>query len=103
VKVLEHEADAYGRESGTIGRLFVAGFAAGWERPWASAGAWQELVERFVELGFDEFVFPEPDPEDWSVFELVTRTVIPDLRQSRTASRQSAARSNVGVGSANAE
>jgi hypothetical protein len=58
----------------------------------ARGGCWQELAERFVELGFREFVFPEPDLADWPMFELVTRSVIPAFRQSIVASPQSAAK-----------
>jgi alkanesulfonate monooxygenase SsuD/methylene tetrahydromethanopterin reductase-like flavin-dependent oxidoreductase (luciferase family) len=86
VELLDDEAAAVGREPRAIARAFLAGFAAGCEAPWASLGAWQEIVGQFLELGFDEFVFPEPDLEDWPVFESVVGGVIPDLRQSRTAS-----------------
>src|SRR5207244_6938617 len=65
---------------------FLAGFAAGCEAPWASVAAWQEVVGSFLDLGFDEFVFPEPALEDWPVFESVVSRVIPDLRSSRTLS-----------------
>jgi hypothetical protein len=86
VKLLDDAAAAVGREPRTIARVFLAGFAAGCEAPWASLGASHEIVGQFLELGFDEFVFPEPDLEDWSVFESVVSGLIPDLRQSQTAS-----------------
>src|SRR5207249_2075953 len=71
VEVLDTEAAALGREPRAIMRVFLAGFAAGCDAPWASLGAWQEIVGQFLDLGFDEFVFPEPAPEDWPVFESV--------------------------------
>jgi hypothetical protein len=42
------------------------------------------MVGRFLELGFEEFVFPEPGLEDWPVFEAVIRRVNPDIRRIGT-------------------
>jgi hypothetical protein len=86
VELLDDGAAAVGRDPRAIARVFLAGFAAGCDAPWASLAAWQEVVGRFLDLGFDEFVFPEPDLEDWPVFESVVSRVIPDLRSRRTLS-----------------
>ena len=48
--------------------------------------AWQEVVGRLLDLGFDEFVFPEPDLEGCPVFESVVSSVIPDLGSGRSLS-----------------
>jgi alkanesulfonate monooxygenase SsuD/methylene tetrahydromethanopterin reductase-like flavin-dependent oxidoreductase (luciferase family) len=82
-ELLNEEAAALGRDAGTIGRIFLAGFAPGATAPWASPAAWQEIVGRFLDLGFDEFVFPEPQAHEWTVFERVVAEAIPALASPR--------------------
>jgi alkanesulfonate monooxygenase SsuD/methylene tetrahydromethanopterin reductase-like flavin-dependent oxidoreductase (luciferase family) len=55
--------------------------------PWRSVGYFEDMVGRFREIGIDEFVlyWPQhwgPTPHEDTVFEEVTKTVIPRLRRS---------------------
>ncbi len=57
--------------------------------PWRSAEYFQDMVGRFSEIGIDEFVlyWPrtwDPDPREDAVFEEVTATVMPRLREPAT-------------------
>lgn len=81
-ELLNIEATALRRDPSTIGRIFNAGFAPGAEKPWQSVDAFEELVGRFTDLGFDEFVFLEPEPDEWAVFEQVVNRVMPSLSSS---------------------
>lgn len=72
--LLDEEAAALGRDPDSIGRVFLAGFAAGAEKPWSSMDAFQHIVGQFGEIGFTEFVFPEPTPNEWPVFEEAIET-----------------------------
>ena len=80
-ELLVQEATALGRDPGAIGRIFLAGFAPGTLSPWASAEAFATIVGRFRALGFDEFVLPEPQPDEWATFERVAAEVMPALRR----------------------
>ncbi len=51
---------------------------------WSDDATLKSVVERFVPLGFTEFVlYPPPRPQ-WDRIDHLARTVLPDLRQSRT-------------------
>jgi alkanesulfonate monooxygenase SsuD/methylene tetrahydromethanopterin reductase-like flavin-dependent oxidoreductase (luciferase family) len=76
-ELLSEEALAQGRDPATIGRVFATGFCPGSERPWQSVEAFEELVGRFHELGFDEFVLLEPGPDEWATFERTVSSFIP--------------------------
>ena len=87
VQLLDGEARQLGRDPATIGRVLVAGFSAATRSPWASVDAWNDLVGRFRELDFDEFVFPDPEPHEVAVFEHVVATEIPRLRSAQAESQ----------------
>jgi hypothetical protein len=91
VQLLDAEARRFGREPTTIGRVLVAGFSAATRSPWASVDAWNDLVGRFRELDFDEFVFPDPEPHEMGVFEHVVATESPRLRSAQAESQSQAA------------
>jgi alkanesulfonate monooxygenase SsuD/methylene tetrahydromethanopterin reductase-like flavin-dependent oxidoreductase (luciferase family) len=88
VQLLENEARLLGRDPSTIGRTLVAGFSTATDSPWVSIEAWHNLVGRFRELGFDEFIFPEPEPHEMAVFEHVVATEMPRYRRAPAESSQ---------------
>ncbi|MCA1645526.1 MAG: helix-turn-helix domain-containing protein [Chloroflexi bacterium] len=87
IQLLDDEARRLGRDPATIGRVLVAGFSAATRSPWASVDAWIDLVGRFRELDFDEFVFPDPEPHEVTVFERLVATEIPRLRRAQAVSQ----------------
>jgi hypothetical protein len=48
--------------------------------PWSSFPAFGDLVGRYSELGFSEFVVYAPEPEQQEAFQVVTGEVMPTLR-----------------------
>ena len=74
--MLDDRAAAHGRDPASITRSFLFGFGPAPEAPWASVEAFHDLVGRYREIGFAEFVFPEPTAADGSVFERVAQEVI---------------------------
>lgn len=71
--LLSEHAAALGRDPGTITRSFLAGFGAAPENLWASVDAFHDFVGRYGEIGFTEFVCPEPSAEETAVFERVVQ------------------------------
>jgi alkanesulfonate monooxygenase SsuD/methylene tetrahydromethanopterin reductase-like flavin-dependent oxidoreductase (luciferase family) len=79
---LSEQAAAQGRDPSAISRAFLAGYGPSPERPWASVEAFQDLIGRYREIGFNEFLFPEPAGAEHEVFERVMQEVVPRLRSS---------------------
>jgi alkanesulfonate monooxygenase SsuD/methylene tetrahydromethanopterin reductase-like flavin-dependent oxidoreductase (luciferase family) len=77
--LLSEEARVLGRDPDSIGRIFLAGFSPGTEAPWASPAAFEDIVSRYRELGFNEFVFPEPEADEWTRFERISGEARPRL------------------------
>jgi hypothetical protein len=88
VQLLDNEARRLGRDPSTIGRTLVAGFSTATDSSWVSIDAWHDLVGRFRELGFDEFIFPEPEPREMAVFEHVVATEMSRYRSAPAESSQ---------------
>lgn len=84
-ELLSEEAAALGREPSTITRSFLAGFSLAPETPWASVAAFEDMVGRYREIGFTEFILPEPSPEEAVIFERVAGEMIPALRDGAVA------------------
>jgi alkanesulfonate monooxygenase SsuD/methylene tetrahydromethanopterin reductase-like flavin-dependent oxidoreductase (luciferase family) len=85
-ELLDETAVALGRDPGSIVRSLLAGYAPGLEAPWASADAVREIVGRYREVGFTEFIFPEPGADETAAFERAVREVIPELRGAAVTS-----------------
>ena len=68
-----------------------------------SIEAWHNLVGRFRELGFDEFIFPEPEPHEMAVFEHVVATEMPRYRPAPAESSQLIASTAAPMNSSSAE
>ena len=81
-ELLSEQAAALGRDPRAIIRSFLAGFSPAAETPWASVDAFQDLVGRYRELGFSEFIFPEPGAGETAVFERVVQEVLPGLQRA---------------------
>jgi alkanesulfonate monooxygenase SsuD/methylene tetrahydromethanopterin reductase-like flavin-dependent oxidoreductase (luciferase family) len=79
-ELLAEEAAALGRDPRSIVRSLLLGYAPGLEAPWASPAAVEEVVGRYREIGFTEFILPEPRVSEAAVFERAVREVIPALR-----------------------
>ncbi|MGH2560268.1 MAG: LLM class flavin-dependent oxidoreductase [Thermomicrobiales bacterium] len=75
-ELLSEHAAALGRDPAAITRSFLAGYGAAPEDPWASSEAFHDLVGRYREIGFSEFVFPEPSAGESDVFERIVADVI---------------------------
>jgi alkanesulfonate monooxygenase SsuD/methylene tetrahydromethanopterin reductase-like flavin-dependent oxidoreductase (luciferase family) len=80
---LEESAFAAGRDPAAIRRSFLVGFTP--DMPWASEDAFRDLIDRYSEIGIDEFVLPDPLPAAASPDLLVrlSQDVMPDLRRHR--------------------
>ena len=79
---LDEQAARCGRDPGGIVRSVLAGFewAAAPSAPWSSVAAFREFVGRYRELGFTEFICPEPTAAQHAVLEAIVGEVIPALR-----------------------
>ena len=47
--------------------------------PWASVGAFEDVIGRYAEVGVDEFIIDQPAPEQFPILEKVAADVIPKL------------------------
>lgn len=74
-ELLSEEAARLGREPESIVRSFLFGFGAAPEDPWASVAAFDDIVGRYREIGFSEFIFPEPDADQMDVLERVAEVM----------------------------
>jgi F420-dependent oxidoreductase-like protein len=82
--ILDEHCAVIGRDPAEIRRSFY-GWSAKMEEqglpdPWQSAGAFEEVVGRYREVGTDEFVLDQPRPEQFPVLEQVVADVLPRLR-----------------------
>jgi alkanesulfonate monooxygenase SsuD/methylene tetrahydromethanopterin reductase-like flavin-dependent oxidoreductase (luciferase family) len=85
--LLDEQAAAAGRAPGDIVRSVLAGFEwpVATADPWASVDAFREFVGRYRELGFTEFIVPEPAGGEEAVLEAVAGEALPSLRAGRGA------------------
>jgi alkanesulfonate monooxygenase SsuD/methylene tetrahydromethanopterin reductase-like flavin-dependent oxidoreductase (luciferase family) len=88
-ELLDQACAAVGREPGEIRRSFY-GWASqmkaqGLPDPWQSTAAFEDVVERYLAVGIDEFVIDQPRPEQFGVLEQVVTDVLPALRRALEA------------------
>lgn len=87
-ELLDERCAVHGRDPATVGRTLLAGSAAVNADPiWSSAGAFEDFVGRFREIGIDSFVLYWPPATvnrsvDDAVVEAIVTDVIPRLRGS---------------------
>jgi alkanesulfonate monooxygenase SsuD/methylene tetrahydromethanopterin reductase-like flavin-dependent oxidoreductase (luciferase family) len=79
-RTLEAHCQRLGRDPATIWRSLLVYHR--FVDVWASTTQVQRLVEAFAPLGFTEYVFYWPRPEQQAVFEQVALEVLPALRGS---------------------
>jgi alkanesulfonate monooxygenase SsuD/methylene tetrahydromethanopterin reductase-like flavin-dependent oxidoreductase (luciferase family) len=83
-QILDEHCARIGRDPREIRRSFY-GWASqmaaeGLPDPWQSAGAFEDVVGRYREVGINEFIFDQPRPEQFPVLEEVATDVVPRLR-----------------------
>jgi alkanesulfonate monooxygenase SsuD/methylene tetrahydromethanopterin reductase-like flavin-dependent oxidoreductase (luciferase family) len=69
--LLDRTAAELGRPPEAIRRAFLFGYSPAEDKPWRSVEAFREYVDAITELGFSEFVFPEPSGAESATFEQV--------------------------------
>ena len=84
-RILDEHCAALGRDPRSISRSFY-GWASkmaeqGLPDPWASVGAFEDVVGRYAEVGINEFIIDQPRPEQLAVLERVAGDVIPKLHE----------------------
>ena len=53
----------------------------GLPNPWQSADAFEDMIGRYREVGVNEFIIDQPQPEQFAVLEAVAADVIPRIRR----------------------
>jgi len=48
--------------------------------PWASTGAFEDMVGRYAEAGVNEFLIDQPRPEQQAALERVAADILPSLK-----------------------
>jgi alkanesulfonate monooxygenase SsuD/methylene tetrahydromethanopterin reductase-like flavin-dependent oxidoreductase (luciferase family) len=79
-QAIDAAAHAAGRDPGSIIRSVSYFPARTEERPWASVEAFTSWVERYQAVGFTDFIFEAPAPEQRDVAERIARDVLPQFR-----------------------
>lgn len=79
-QTMDTAAQAAGRDPASIVRSVSYFPARTEERPWASVDAFTSWVERYREVGFTDFIFEAPGPDQRDVAERVARDVLPQFR-----------------------
>ncbi|MEA2531819.1 MAG: hypothetical protein QOG89_3463 [Thermomicrobiales bacterium] len=82
--ILAEAAAAYGRSPERIRRAFVWAPWVDEFDPWSSVAAFEDFVGRYSAAGVTDFIFDEPEPEQWSTLERVASEVLPQLRSGAT-------------------
>lgn len=84
--ILDEHCATLGRDPGTVRRSFY-GWASkmaeqGLPDPWASVGAFEDVVGRYAEAGVEEFIMDQPGPEQFGALERIVADAIPRLAAS---------------------
>jgi hypothetical protein len=79
-QILDAHCAARGRDPRTITRSFY-GWASkmaeqGLPDPWASVGAFEDVIGRYAEVGINEFIMDQPAPEQFPILEKVAADII---------------------------
>jgi len=78
--LLDEACAEVGRDPGEISRGVYHWVARSDSDPWTSAAAFQEIVGRYREAGFDQFILDHPRDNQLAVLEQVAAEVVPALR-----------------------
>ncbi|MFP6744602.1 MAG: LLM class flavin-dependent oxidoreductase [Alphaproteobacteria bacterium] len=84
-QILDQHCADIGRNPSEIIRSFYGWTSLmaeqGLANPWQSTGAFEDMVGRYREVGVNEFVIDQPQPEQFAVLEAVATDVIPRIRK----------------------
>ena len=84
-QILDQHCADIGRDPREIRRSFYGWSAKmseqGLSDPWESTDSFEEMVGRYREVGINEFIIDQPQPEQFPVLEAVAADVIPRIRQ----------------------
>jgi alkanesulfonate monooxygenase SsuD/methylene tetrahydromethanopterin reductase-like flavin-dependent oxidoreductase (luciferase family) len=78
--VMDAAATKAGRDPASIVRSVSYFPARTEERPWASVGAFVTWVEQYRAVGYTDFIFEAPGPEQREVAARIARNVLPQFR-----------------------
>lgn len=78
--ILDEQCARIGRDPGAIRRSLYGWAAMLPYDPWASVGAFEEVIGRYREVGVDEFIIDQPPVEQFPIVERVAADVLPKLR-----------------------
>jgi alkanesulfonate monooxygenase SsuD/methylene tetrahydromethanopterin reductase-like flavin-dependent oxidoreductase (luciferase family) len=79
-RVIDAAATEAGRDPASIIRSVSYFPARTEERPWASVEAFTSWVERYRAVGFTDFIFEAPGPDQRGVADRIARDVLPQFR-----------------------
>ena len=85
-QILDEKCAAIAREPSSLRRSLYYSIAREAD-PWASVGAFEDVVGRYREAGIDEFILDHPRDEQLPVLERVAAHILPRLRTRLTTSR----------------
>jgi F420-dependent oxidoreductase-like protein len=79
-EILNEACERVGRDPSEIVRSLYGWASVMPDDPWASVGAFEDVVGRYYEAGIHEFLIDQPPVEQFDVLERVATDVIPRLR-----------------------
>ncbi len=84
-QILDQHCADIGRDPSEIIRSFYGWTSLmaeqGLANPWQSTDAFEDMVGHYREVGVNEFVIDQPQPEQFAVMEVVATDVIPRIRK----------------------
>ena len=88
-QILDQHCADFGRDPREIRRSFYGWSSKmseqGLANPWESTDSFEEMVGRYREVGVNEFIIDQPQPEEFPVLEKVATDVIPRIRRESAA------------------
>ena len=88
-QILDQHCADIGRDPREIRRSFYGWSSKmseqGLANPWESTDSFEEMVGRYREVGVNEFIIDQPQPEEFPVLEKVATDVIPRIRRESAA------------------
>jgi alkanesulfonate monooxygenase SsuD/methylene tetrahydromethanopterin reductase-like flavin-dependent oxidoreductase (luciferase family) len=80
--ILDEQCAALGRDPRSIVRSLYGWASMMPADPWASPAAFEDMVNRYVEAGVNEFLIDQPRLEQQAVLERVASDLLPSLRRA---------------------
>jgi alkanesulfonate monooxygenase SsuD/methylene tetrahydromethanopterin reductase-like flavin-dependent oxidoreductase (luciferase family) len=82
--ILDAACERFDRDPATVRRSLLLWSAD--TDPWKDKGAFERLIERFIAVGFTDFIALSPPSEQSDVLDHFTQNVLPTLRRERASS-----------------